>query len=308
MSSPGCGPRARRSVSRSARAVRADPRVRRLRVVDRRRRSASRRARSPRWSSVSRSCPPLFALAALPLLRRKVLEASRMSLPTAGLPADQVLDELRALRSGDLPTHGGRTLAYVYDSGLGGLDDLAARRARARQLRQRARPDRVPQPAAHGERGRRRRGRAARRRPRDGRHGDVRWHRELHARRARGPRRATRRSTHPKIVLASTAHAAFHKAAHYFGVEAVAVPVSARRPSAPTRTRWPPRSTTGPCSSWSARRPTRTASSTRWRRSPRRRRGVACGVMSTRASAGGCCRTSARSACRCRTSTCRCPA
>ena len=45
-----------------------------------------------------------------------------MSLPTAGLPADRVLEELRTLRSADLPTHGGRTLAYVYDSGLTGLD------------------------------------------------------------------------------------------------------------------------------------------------------------------------------------------
>ena len=49
-----------------------------------------------------------------------------MSLPTVGRPADHVLDELRALRAGDLPTHGGRTLAYVYDSGLTGLDELAA--------------------------------------------------------------------------------------------------------------------------------------------------------------------------------------
>ena len=45
---------------------------------------------------------------------------------TAGLPADKVLDELREMRAGDLPTHGGRTLAYVYDSGLSGVDELAA--------------------------------------------------------------------------------------------------------------------------------------------------------------------------------------
>lgn len=34
--------------------------------------------------------------------------------------------ELRALRRGDLPTHGGRLFAYVYDPGLEGLDELAA--------------------------------------------------------------------------------------------------------------------------------------------------------------------------------------
>ena len=33
-----------------------------------------------------------------------------------------VLARLEALRSGDLPTHGGRTLAYVYDSGLADAD------------------------------------------------------------------------------------------------------------------------------------------------------------------------------------------
>lgn len=41
-------------------------------------------------------------------------------------PAREVLARLRELRAGDLPTHGGRTLAYVYDSGLPGVDELAA--------------------------------------------------------------------------------------------------------------------------------------------------------------------------------------
>ncbi|MGK5170621.1 pyridoxal phosphate-dependent decarboxylase family protein [Geodermatophilus sp. CPCC 205761] len=39
---------------------------------------------------------------------------------------DDVLAELTALQAGDVPTHGGATMAYVYDSGLEGLDDLAA--------------------------------------------------------------------------------------------------------------------------------------------------------------------------------------
>jgi glutamate/tyrosine decarboxylase-like PLP-dependent enzyme len=46
------------------------------------------------------------------------------------MPTDEVLATLRALQSHDLPAHGGRTLAYVYDSGLAdadavGLDALA---------------------------------------------------------------------------------------------------------------------------------------------------------------------------------------
>ncbi|GAA4687625.1 pyridoxal phosphate-dependent decarboxylase family protein [Phytohabitans rumicis] len=48
-----------------------------------------------------------------------------MSLPRDGLPAEQVLEEIRALRAADRPTHGGRLFAYVYDPGLPGLDALA---------------------------------------------------------------------------------------------------------------------------------------------------------------------------------------
>jgi sphinganine-1-phosphate aldolase len=45
---------------------------------------------------------------------------------TADSP-DTIMSRLSALRSGDLPTHGGRTWAYVYDSGLQAIDELAAR-------------------------------------------------------------------------------------------------------------------------------------------------------------------------------------
>ena len=34
------------------------------------------------------------------------------------------LDRLTALQEADLPVHGGRTLAYVYDSGLPAVDRL----------------------------------------------------------------------------------------------------------------------------------------------------------------------------------------
>ena len=39
-----------------------------------------------------------------------------------GMPTEEVLATLRALQSADLPAHGGRTLAYVYDSGLAEAD------------------------------------------------------------------------------------------------------------------------------------------------------------------------------------------
>ncbi|WP_433080878.1 pyridoxal phosphate-dependent decarboxylase family protein [Dactylosporangium sp. CA-052675] len=48
------------------------------------------------------------------------------ALPEQGIPAREVLAELKELREHDLPTHGGRLFAYVYDPGLAGLDDLAA--------------------------------------------------------------------------------------------------------------------------------------------------------------------------------------
>ncbi|XVV13411.1 pyridoxal phosphate-dependent decarboxylase family protein [Actinoplanes sp. CA-131856] len=47
------------------------------------------------------------------------------ALPDKGVPGDQILAELQQLRSADLPTHGGRLFAYVYDPALDGLDDLA---------------------------------------------------------------------------------------------------------------------------------------------------------------------------------------
>ena len=37
-----------------------------------------------------------------------------------------MLAELTALQAGDVPTHGGATMAYVYDSGRTDIDELAA--------------------------------------------------------------------------------------------------------------------------------------------------------------------------------------
>ncbi|MBP2413086.1 glutamate/tyrosine decarboxylase-like PLP-dependent enzyme [Arthrobacter stackebrandtii] len=46
-------------------------------------------------------------------------------IPFAAEPED-ILRELAALRSADAPTHGGGVLSYVYDSGVAAVDELAA--------------------------------------------------------------------------------------------------------------------------------------------------------------------------------------
>ncbi len=47
------------------------------------------------------------------------------ALPALGAPAEQVLAEIATLRASDLPTHGGRLFAYVYDPGESGVEELA---------------------------------------------------------------------------------------------------------------------------------------------------------------------------------------
>jgi sphinganine-1-phosphate aldolase len=46
---------------------------------------------------------------------------------TAKPTVSEILGRLESLRANDLPTHGGRTWAYVYDSGLSEIDELASR-------------------------------------------------------------------------------------------------------------------------------------------------------------------------------------
>src|SRR5690606_9947770 len=47
--------------------------------------------------------------------------------------AAAILAELDTLRAQDAPTHGGRVLSYVYDTGRAELDELAAEAARRMQ-------------------------------------------------------------------------------------------------------------------------------------------------------------------------------
>ncbi|TFV66410.1 UNVERIFIED_ORG: aspartate aminotransferase family protein [Bacillus sp. AZ43] len=138
-----------------------------------------------------------------------------------------VLAELTAMQAGDLPTHGGATMAYVYDSGRADIDELAAAAQAAFQWTNALDPTAFPSVAriendlvgaAVGLLG-----------------GDAatvgtltsggtescllavlaareRWRRTAGAGRAR-------------LLLPVTAHAAFRKAAHLFGLEVVDVAV-----------------------------------------------------------------------------------
>lgn len=51
----------------------------------------------------------------------------------ANRSVEHILEQLQEFRSLDAPTHGGRVLSYVYDSGLAELDELAAGAARLMQ-------------------------------------------------------------------------------------------------------------------------------------------------------------------------------
>ncbi|GAB3905334.1 hypothetical protein GCM10029964_100430 [Kibdelosporangium lantanae] len=133
---------------------------------------------------------------------------------------DQVLTELAKLREADLPTHGGRTMAYVYDSGLAEIDDLAAKAHALASATNGLDPTAFPSL--------------------------LRMENEVVATAAKllngGVGQVTSGGTEscmlavlaargdaerPSIVLPVTAHAAFHKAAHYFGVRVIPVPVGA---------------------------------------------------------------------------------
>lgn len=145
---------------------------------------------------------------------------------SAGRAAAEVLAELGALREADAPTRGGRTFAYVYDAGLEGLDELAAAAYTAYATVNGLDPTVFPSVArlendlvgavatllgAPGAQGTFTSG---------GTESIM-----LAVKTARDHARSVQGVTEPQLVLPSTAHAAFHKAAHYLGLETVVVPV-----------------------------------------------------------------------------------
>ncbi|MEU4557588.1 aminotransferase class V-fold PLP-dependent enzyme [Actinoplanes sp. NPDC023936] len=145
------------------------------------------------------------------------------ALPEKGVPGEQVLAELEELRGADLPTHGGRLFAYVYDPDLPGLDDLAraahALSAHVNGLDPTAFPSLLAMENALVGAAARLLGGGA----------------ETVGSVTSGGTESlilavkTARDAHPEIakprlVIPSTAHAAFAKAAHYLRVELDVVP------------------------------------------------------------------------------------
>ncbi|MFC6714490.1 pyridoxal phosphate-dependent decarboxylase family protein [Branchiibius cervicis] len=135
----------------------------------------------------------------------------------------QILGQLEGLRARDLPTHGGRTLAYVYDSGVAEADELGrtalAMYGGTNGLDPTAFPSLLQmerdlvefaRPMFHGG---------------DQMVGTVTSGGTESILLAVKTARDAADVDKPVIVVPDTIHAAFHKACHYFGVERVSVPV-----------------------------------------------------------------------------------
>ncbi|MFJ4714762.1 pyridoxal phosphate-dependent decarboxylase family protein [Streptomyces sp. NPDC088785] len=137
---------------------------------------------------------------------------------------DAILERLAELRAGDLPTRGGRTMAYVYDSGLDGLEELAsaahAAFAGVNGLDMTAFPSVVELENDLVRRATDLLGGEAGTFTSGGTESCL-----LAVLTARQHARRTRGVTRPELVLPDTAHAAFHKAADLFGLDVVTVPV-----------------------------------------------------------------------------------
>ncbi|HRW18691.1 MAG TPA: aspartate aminotransferase family protein [Dermatophilaceae bacterium] len=157
-----------------------------------------------------------------------------MTLSEAPLSLDEIRARLVALRDRDLPVHGGRTLAYVYDSGRPDVDALASEALAAYGGTNGLDPTAFPSLAVM-ERDLVRF--AARLLGASDAAGTVTSggtescllavYAAREAWRAGDPDRRgqTDRTTRPRIVAPTSVHAAFHKAAHLFGLELVLVDV-----------------------------------------------------------------------------------
>jgi sphinganine-1-phosphate aldolase len=150
-----------------------------------------------------------------------------VKLPASGLPSDDVLARLKSMKANDLDTHGGRTWAYVYDTGRRDVDELAAA-AFVEFLHENALDPTVfpsvlqleTEIVAIASRHL---------------HGDEEVVGNftsggtescmLAVKTARDHARDVRGIDRPEMVLPDTVHAAFQKAAHYFGLDVVPVPV-----------------------------------------------------------------------------------
>ena len=148
---------------------------------------------------------------------------------------DEVLAQLRAYRSQDAPTHGGRVLSYVYDHGRPELDEVAAQAMRLLQPVNGLDPTTFPSVALM-ESDLVEFGRAMLHGPTatgsvtsGGTESCL-----LAVKAARDLWVARGGSGRPRLVMSASTHAAFHKAAHYFGLDVRVVPVELPSGRAPT--------------------------------------------------------------------------
>lgn len=151
------------------------------------------------------------------------------ALPPQGVPADQVLAELRGMRAADLPTHGGRLFAYVYDPAKAGLDELAmsayALSAHVNGLDPTAFPSLLATENALVAAAARVLGAGPGTTAPDVVGSVTSGGTESLILAVKTARDAHPEITSPRLVAPSTAHAAFAKAAHYLGVALDLVPV-----------------------------------------------------------------------------------
>jgi sphinganine-1-phosphate aldolase len=137
---------------------------------------------------------------------------------------DEVRARLAALQAEDLPVHGGRTLAYVYDAGLAEVDALAREAVAAFAGSNGLDPTAFPSLLAM-ENDLVTFARALVDGPSTTVGTLTSGGTESCLLAVQGARDARPDITAPSMVVPETVHAAFHKAAHYFGVRAVVVPV-----------------------------------------------------------------------------------
>lgn len=151
--------------------------------------------------------------------------------PILSKRARNIVAEIEKYRSLDAPTHGGKVLSYVYDTGLAELDELAAHAARVVQSINGLDPTAFPSVAIM-ERDLLGFVRAALN-GNDDVYGNVttggtescllavKTARDIW--RSEDPHRSTARGA---IIAPMTVHAAFHKAAQYFDLDLILIPVS----------------------------------------------------------------------------------
>ncbi len=149
-----------------------------------------------------------------------------MKLPAKGIPEDELFKRLEAFREHDVRWRDGRTLAYVYD--IGEQVEVIAKRAYTMYLTENALDPTVFPSATQLENqlvalavNHLRGGPEVVGNFTSGGTESI----MLAVKTARDYSRATRGITAPEIIVPVTAHAAFHKAAHYLGIKIVVTPV-----------------------------------------------------------------------------------